>query len=66
VNILNGLNPCGKQHATADDTWIMGDICGTSVTGYTTFGTINHGVLFGVDGGLFVAFPNDGIMFASR
>jgi hypothetical protein len=44
----------------------MGDICGTSVTGYTTFGTINHGVLFGVDGGLFVAFPNDGIMFASR
>jgi hypothetical protein len=66
MNILNGLNPCSKQHATADDTWIMGDIRGTSVTRYTTFGTVNHSVLFGMDGGLFVTFPNDGTVIASR
>ena len=66
VNILNGLNPCGKQYTTTDDTWIMGDICSTTITRHPTFGTVDHGILFGMDGGLFVTFPNDGIVFASR
>jgi hypothetical protein len=66
MNILNGLNSSCKKHATADDTGVVGDICGTTVTGHATFGAINHGVLFGMDGGLFVTFPNDGIVFASR
>jgi hypothetical protein len=66
VNILNGLNPRRKKHATADDAGIMGDIGSTTVTGYTAFGAVNDGILFGVDGGLFVTLPNDGIMLASR
>jgi hypothetical protein len=66
VNILNGLNPRCKQHSTADDAGIMGDVCRTTVTGYTTFSTVNDGILFGVDSGLFVTFSNDGIVFTTR
>jgi hypothetical protein len=66
MNILNSLNSSRKKHATADDAGVVGDIRSTSITGYATFGAINHSVLFGMNGGLFVTFPNDGIMFASR
>jgi hypothetical protein len=44
----------------------MSDISSTTVTGYTTFGTVNHSVLFGVDGGLFVTFSDDGTVIATR
>jgi hypothetical protein len=66
VDILNGLNPRRKKHATADNTWIMGNISSTSITRYATFSAVNDGILFGVDGGLFVTFSNDGTVIASR
>jgi hypothetical protein len=44
----------------------MGNVGDTSFGAYASFGTIGQTILFGMDGGLFVAVSYDGDVFASR